>query len=301
MVKIVFSKKFLEHKTVNHPENRERLDVTVKFLQKHGMKKFEKPDKIGESDLLAVHSPRLISQIKNFSLQAEAQSRTLQIDDNFFSKNTFEIAMLACGSALKAARLCGNEFAFSLARPPGHHAGKDFFMGFCYFNNIAFAVKKIMEEKGFGKAMILDFDLHHGNGTQNIFLPEQNVYYLSLHQDPSITFPNTGFQHENTMRIKNVAIEAGATEDTYLEVFENEFLQFFERASPDLLAVSAGFDILGYDTAVGNKLKIFDTKIFEKMGKIIAVKKVPCFGVLEGGYALEAIGESVFNFLNAFK
>jgi len=296
MSKLVYSKRFLEHNTgAGHPEGMERLAAIIEFLKEKGIEEFEAPLEIGENELLCVHSKKLIEEIKQLSEQQ------LSVGDNAFNENTFEIALLAAGSALKAARLCKKEFAFSLARPPGHHAGKDFFGGFCYFNSIAFAIRKIMQERELQKAMIIDFDMHHGNGTQNIFADDSKVFYLSLHQDPENTFPGTGKTEENNFHIRNVLLKQGTNEKDYVKIFEENFLECLDDFRPEILGVSAGFDILSSNMGVGNRLSIKNTQIFGRLSGIIKTAQKPTFAVLEGGYAVSTLGESVFGFLNSFE
>ncbi|MCX6799348.1 MAG: hypothetical protein NTW59_04630, partial [Candidatus Diapherotrites archaeon] len=131
MFSLVYSPRFLEHETGSHPERKERLIAITDFLRKKGFNTFEKPLEIGEKGLLLVHSEGLIKQVKALSGQK------LVLGDNIFNANTFKIALLACGAAQTAAELAcaGKGFSFALLRPPGHHAGRDFFGGFCYFNN----------------------------------------------------------------------------------------------------------------------------------------------------------------------
>ena len=300
MVAIVYSEKFLQHETGGHPERKERLIAIIDFLQKKGFQQFNKPLEISEKDLLLVHKQGLINDVKRLSGEA------VSTGDNVFNKNTFEIAQLACGAALKAAELSEKEFAFSLARPPGHHAGSNFFGGFCYFNNIAFAVRAMQRRKGIGRAMIVDFDLHCGNGTEEIFYNDKSVFYLSLHQDPAFTFPGTGFESENNAHVRNVPLNAGVDDAEYLRLFEKNFNECFGQAQPNLLAVSAGFDIFASDAGVvGTQLAVEKPATFNAIGKIISgtakENGVPCFAVLEGGYDLHSLPLNVFNFLNAFK
>jgi acetoin utilization deacetylase AcuC-like enzyme len=300
LVAIVYSEKFLQHETGMHPERKERLIAIIDFLQKKGFQQFNKPLEIDEKELLLVHQQSLITDVKRLSSEA------ISTGDNVFNKNTFGIALLACGAALKAAELSEKGFAFSLARPPGHHAGSNFFGGFCYFNNIAFAVRAMQRSKGIGRAMIVDFDLHCGNGTEEIFYNDKSVFYLSLHQDPAFTFPGTGFESENNSHIRNVPLEAGLNDRQYLRLFEKNFTECFDLFQPQLLAVSAGFDIFASDAGiVGAQLAVEKHATFNTIGKVInwkaKEKGVPCFAVLEGGYDLTALPLNVFNFLNAFE
>jgi len=130
-MKIVYSPKYLEHGSESHPECPARAESAYNYLKAKGFS-FESPELVLEKDLLVVHRAKLLSQLKMLS------RRSASSGDNIFKENTFEIAKLAAGGALKAARLAEREFAFALVRPPGHHAGKDFFGGFCYLNNLAF-------------------------------------------------------------------------------------------------------------------------------------------------------------------
>ena len=205
---------------------------------------------------------------------------------------------------MKAAKLGEKDFAFSLARPPGHHAGKSFFGGFCYFNNIAFAVKRMQQSNGIERVLVLDFDLHHGNGTQNIFYNDESVFYLSLHQSPEFTFPGTGFEKENNSHVKNVPLQPGTTDEQYLQLLSQSFGKAFESFKPDLVAVSAGFDLFSSEASVGNRLAIENHETFFEIGDLVrkktALANIPCFAVLEGGYSLRDFPVNLFNFLNAF-
>lgn len=294
-MKIVYSEKFLEHETFLHPECKERLLAIVDYLMEKGLNKgdFIEPVLAEEKDLLLVHEQRLLDELKMRS------KRLLSTGDNVFNKNTYEIALFSAGSALTAARLCDKEFAFSLARPPGHHAGISSFGGFCYLNNIAFAVRKIQRERGLGRVMIVDFDVHLGQGTLEIFENDPSVFYLSFHQNPETIYPWQDFDGKKE-NIKKAELEPGTTDKEYLELFEKETKKAAKEFKPGLIAVSAGFDVFFLDSMVGNRLEIREPKTFYKIGNVIKGLKKPVFAVLEGGYALQTLGENVFNFLRAF-
>ncbi|MBI5229533.1 histone deacetylase [Candidatus Micrarchaeota archaeon] len=308
MVSIVYSERFLEHETdCGHPESPERLQAILDYLEKTSFfKRYDievvAPEKIDEKTLELVHLLAYIQQLKLLS----SKERTLS-SDNPFNKNTFEIASLACAAAFTAAKksIEANSFSFALVRPPGHHAGKAFFQGFCYLNNIAYAVRRIQKEKQLKKALIVDFDLHHGNGTQDIFYSDDSVYYLSLHQDPSFTFPfHSGFEEENNFHIKNIPLGEGTGDRNYLELFKKAVSEAVEEFKPEIIGVSAGFDIYFADAAVGSRLEIRETKTFEEIGKIIRESaeknNCPVFGVLEGGYYLRKLGENFSSLLTGF-
>jgi acetoin utilization deacetylase AcuC-like enzyme len=299
MAQIVFDPVFLEHGTGVHPESAERLIACKRLLEEKGEFRPLKPEQVSEKQLLLVHSKSLVGEIRERSLEGRGTP------DNVFNNNTFEIAKLACGSALRAARASEKEFAFSLARPPGHHAGRAFFGGFCYFNNVAFAVREMQRSKGFGRAMIVDFDLHHGNGTQDIFYNDKSVFYLSLHQDPVFTFPGTGFKRENNGHIKSVPLDPGTTDKKYLEIFSCEFNDCFRQFRPEIIGISAGFDIFASDFMVGSRLAIRKHETFlgiaQAIGKAAEKEGTPCFGTLEGGYDPNDLPLNLLNFLNGFK
>ncbi len=292
-MKIVYSQRFLEHS--GFPESPERLTAIINYLEKKGIgkKHYIQPEKVKEKDLLLVHSQELLNELKK---RSKAMNST---PDNLFEKNTFEIAKLSAGAALTAARLAKKEFAFSLGRPPGHHAGINSFAGFCYLNNIAFAVRKVQCEGLAKKVLIIDFDVHHGQGTQEIFSGNNSVFYLSFHQNPSTIYPWINFPPKDKTT-RNIIIEPGTTDSAYLSAFNSETEKVVSELNPDLIAVSAGFDIFYTDTIVGSALKIKKSTTFHELGKKIASFKIPAFGVLEGGYSLSTLGENVFNFLKAF-
>ncbi len=294
-MKIVYSPKYLKHGFESHPECPGRASAIYNFLKEKSLE-FVSPTPVIENDLLLVHEEELLSKLKLFSKMQMSTS------DNPFKENTFEIAKLAAGGALKAAQLAEKEFAFALVRPPGHHAGKNFFGGFCYLNNLAFAVRKIQKEKGIGNILIADFDMHHGNGTQDIFREDASVYFFSMHQDPIDTYPLTGTDSENTEHIRNAILKGGEGDRLFVKTFKENFEEMFDRAEPEMIAVSAGFDAFHADAQyVGSRIGIEKTSTFGEIGKIIASKKLPCFAVLEGGYHQPTLGENAFKFIKEFK
>ncbi|MEM3555224.1 MAG: histone deacetylase family protein [Candidatus Micrarchaeia archaeon] len=297
-MKVVYSEKFLEHETgEGHPESPQRLIAIVKYIKENNLPvSFELPERIDESDLYIVHEEGYIERLKFLSEMQRGGG------DNPFSKKTFEIAKLAAGAALKAAK--NPKFSFALVRPPGHHAGRNFFGGFCYLNNIAFAVASMLKE-GVGRAMIVDIDQHHGNGTQDIFYEDKRVFYLSFHQDPNTCFPyTTGFESENNEHIKNIVIQPETNDDEYLKIFERNFLKYSDEFKPELIGVSVGFDTYYKDYLCGNAIDIQNSSTYNKIGSMInkQAKKLNAktFAVLEGGYYLEKLGENFWSFCSAF-
>jgi len=203
-----------------------------------------------------------------------------------------EIARISLSGALSAADAAlAGEPAFSLMRPPGHHAGKDRVAGFCYLNNLAIAVARCQKMKPGLKIGIVDFDVHHGDGTESIVYQRENISFVSLHQFP--LYPGTG--KESRGNCLNVPLPEGTDGDQYLRAFEPA-LEAVLASKPDLLAVSAGFDAYKDDPIAGLKL---DRATFRKIGALLAATKLPRFATLEGGYS-EELPKLVESFLDGF-
>ncbi len=276
-MKIVFSQKCLEYSQAGHPESPERVRASYAYLKD----KFEfvHPDEINEADILLVHSQSLLDSVKTGSFY-DADSPSYS--DIFF------YAKLSAGAAMKASEIAlKGDLSLSLMRPPGHHVGRDFLGGFCYFNNVAIAVAKALQQVG--KVAIIDFDCHHGNGTQDIFLGKPNVLYVSLHQSP--LYPGTGLTSEENCL--NFPIPSGTDELGYMATF-SKAIDKVKKFDPDLVAVSAGFDTYKGDPLTGLHLEILT---YEKIGTAIRQLEKPVFAVLEGGYSND-LPECIRQFLS---
>ena len=264
-MKIIYSPKSLEYSQVGHPESPERVRSSYDYLKD----KFEiiEPDSVDENVVLLAHTKDHFQRVKT--------GQFFDYDTPNYS-NIFEIAIESVSAAVTAMNLAlTGEACFSLMRPPGHHASADKLEGFCYFNNIAIAVMKAFEKVD--KVAIIDFDCHHGNGTQNIFLGNEKVKYLSLHQSP--LYPGTGLKSEDNCI--NYPLPAGTGEDDFLNAF-SEGLNRVADFKPDLIAVSAGFDSFTEDPITGMCLEL---TTFKKIGQSIKALDLPTFSVLEGGYS----------------
>ena len=298
-LKVFYSKKFLEHDTGwGHPECAARLMVILDRLKERKLDfSLEEPRSAIRKDLELIHDPLYLGELSNPS-----RIKTY-FPDNPIDENTFEIALLAAGAAYDAAKSAlKDKFAFALIRPPGHHASWDSFGGFCYLNNLAFAVAKLLQEGAAGRVLIVDFDVHHGNGTQDIFYNNDNVFYLSFHQKAGSIYPYRGFESENNAYTRNVEFDLFINDEAYLKLFEFQFKKAVLEFQPGLVAVSAGFDLLAEDIVCGTVTNIRNPETFYKIGLIIKKNaKCPVFGVLEGGYFLEKLGDSVCEFLRAFE
>ena len=275
-MKVVFDERCLEYSFPLHPENPERVEKIKLVLEELG-NSFVKPGKTGENSLLKVHEKDFVDKLK-----------TKDYFDPDTPKLDFGYILLSVGCAIKAAKING----FSLSRPPGHHAGKNFLGGFCYLNNIAIALESIRKENE--RAVILDIDAHHGNGTENIFFGNENVLYISLHQHP--LYPGTG--KESRKNCINFPLPPYTTGNIYLKILLRA-AKIIERFSPNILAISLGFDTYEKDKLSQFLLKEND---FEMIGAILnrlTANTEKFFIVLEGGYA-EDIEVPAYGFFKTF-
>ncbi|GAB4542610.1 MAG: histone deacetylase family protein [Thermodesulfovibrionia bacterium] len=276
-MKIFFSERCLKYFQIGHPESPQRVQSTYRFLQDKGFE-FIEPIACSDEDILLVHTKRLLNGVKSGSL---FDPDTPPLPD------IFEYARLSAGSAVMAAEACLNgEKTFSLMRPPGHHATRDMLGGFCYFNNIAIASVKIKNRVK--RIAIIDFDCHHGNGTEDIFLGKKGFLYLSLHQSP--LYPGTGLtSKENCI---NYPLPPNTTPKEYLRRLEDGLAKV-KDFNPDVLAISAGFDTYKLDPITDLSL---EKETYYEIGRMLSEIGKPTFSVLEGGYSKD-LPECVYQFL----
>ena len=266
-MKIIYSPKCLEYQQTGHPESPERVGKVYDFLRANF--DFLQPERCSAEDILRVHAKGFLSKV---------ESSDFYDDDTPSLPGMYDFAKLAAGAAMLAAKTSfAGESAFSLMRPPGHHAGKDFLGGFCYFNNMAIAIRFAQEKLGVKNVLLLDIDCHHGNGTQDIFLGDSNVRYVSLHQSP--LYPGTGL--ESQKNCFNFPLTAGTTGKEYLQVFEKALISQ-QDFNPDLIGVSAGFDTYKDDPLTDMSL---EQQTYGEIGSMISQLGAPVFTILEGGYS----------------
>jgi acetoin utilization deacetylase AcuC-like enzyme len=276
--KIIFSEKCLGYGQW-HIEGPERVRKAAEVLKGLGYE-FLEPEPASEDDLLRVHDTDYVWNVKK-SLVDDPDTPAYD--------NIYEFARLSAGGAILAAKVGG----FSIMRPPGHHAGRNgaalgaYTRGFCYFNNIAIAVKYLDR-----RTLILDIDGHHGNGTQEIFLGDKKVTYVSLHRHPN--YPGTGVVSE--ANCLNFPLPPDCGDEVHIRTLDKA-LSSVDVKRFEVVAVSAGFD-----THVGDLASLGLTgKGYRQIGKRIAELGKPTFFVLEGGYNGENIGKDIDQLLKAYE
>jgi acetoin utilization deacetylase AcuC-like enzyme len=264
------------HPTGGHPESQARIEVL------HERFAFRECMPASEADILRCHTAVLLDRVRAAPGQLDA--------DTICSATSFDAALLAAGAAIEVARAGG----FALARPPGHHAEPGRAMGFCLFDSVAVAARFAQAELGVERVAILDWDVHHGNGTEAIVASDPSILFVSLHQWPF--YPGTGGPGDQGETLLNLPLPAGTGDDAYLEAFEVAEAAV-DAFRPELLLVSAGFDAHSDDPLAELRLT---TEIFEELGRR-ASRLAPRVGaVLEGGYNLSTLPDLVESALRGF-
>lgn len=302
---LVYHPDYLEHnKSISyHPESPQRLLAIINYLKEKKLwdrEKIIRPASAEKSDILLCHTERLIKQVKTLSEKGGI------IDaDTPVGVGTYDIALRAVGGTIKACQIAieHNDSAFAFVRPPGHHAERDRACGFCYFNNVAIAAEKVLLTENINKILILDIDVHHGNGTQDIFYTRNDVFYISLHQHPHTLYPGTGFPEETGGGAgkgftANIALPPATDDDNYIYAFEKIVLPAINRFKPELIIVSAGFD-------THRKDPLASLNLTEKTYEFIALKlkesAVAVVFSLEGGYDTYALSHGSESIINVFE
>jgi acetoin utilization deacetylase AcuC-like enzyme len=302
-VGVVYDPVYLKHDTGTHPENASRLESIVTHLETTGTWNeliHISPRPASPEELKLAHSASLIREIEEMA----AQGGGMVDPDTVVSKGSFKAALYAAGGVIGAVEAVASgsvSTAFALVRPPGHHATRTRAMGFCLFNNVAVAALYALTRLGLSRVFILDWDVHHGNGTQEIFEQDTRVCYASLHQWPY--YPGTGRAGEKGAgNVINVPLPEGCGDAEYLKVIDGIISPVARRFNPQLILVSSGFDGHWADPLAAMKLTIHGYADLTQ--RALSLANELCSGrlvlTLEGGYNLAVLagaGKAVFDVL----
>jgi acetoin utilization deacetylase AcuC-like enzyme len=293
------------HDNPHHPENQRRLDAIERRLAEDGLLSGRPDIPFADAPLATlerVHNPWYVERIDRLAMGGGAWLDA----DTYIGPDSYDIALQAAGAAVAAveAALSGSApRGFALVRPPGHHATAERGMGFCLFNNVAAGAARALE-LGAGRVAIVDWDVHHGNGTQDIFYRNGEVLFCSVHQYPF--YPGTGDRDEQgdgegEGRTVNVPLLAGQGDDGYLRVFDAVFLPFLRAFEPEIVLVSAGFDAHARDPLGG--MRVTEAGFVAMTRRLAEIADRTAGGrlvaVLEGGYDADALARSVAATLRA--
>ncbi len=322
----VLTHEIISGKRFRHHEKRSRLDMIMRSLRANGRFRFETPISVPYEALGAVHDADYLRFLEASEVAAQEEiiwpyvfpcdSRIPLRDPTsphtagYFCfdvgtpvmRDTWSAAIAAASGAYTAARSVHEtgETSYALARPPGHHASQNKFGGYCYLNNAAIAAKYLST---FGKILLVDIDFHHGNGTQSIFYDSSDVFYLSLHGDPTDEYPYfTGYAEEHGIGEGegfnlNIPLEKYCGFKTYFNEFRAGIDKALSRVNPEYVVISAGFDIANHDPLGHFGLSFDDFNTLASEFRAIGKKTLI---IQEGGYLVENLGRNVEAFLTAF-
>ncbi len=296
-MKYGFSETCLKHETgARHPENPDRLRAIKEGLKRRHGVSYVEPDPAGLSMLESVHDSEYLADVKSFCADGGGQwdPDTVAVEQTWDAiQASAGIARWAAQKALEGAQ--GRKTPFALGRPPGHHAVTDDAMGFCFVNNVAIAAQTALDN-GAEQVAVVDFDVHHGNGTQEIFYDRSDVLFISVHE--AGIYPGTGAFEETgegdgAGRTLNIPLPEGAGDPAYQQALQKLVIPAIKTVSPDILLVSAGFDAHEYDPI--SRMTVTTEgygAIVEQLQTVAADLDIGIGVILEGGYDLEVLASS---------
>ena len=298
ITKIFYHTDFENHiPTLNNPECSKRVANIINLIKEENFANisFVEPNKIKKELIYAAHDKNFVDETLN---KFPENDEIIYLDQETpVSHGSKDATLRAAGAGIDAVESildgsCKN--AFCIVRPPGHHACIDRSMGFCVFNNVAVAAHYLINKYSFSNIAIIDFDVHHGNGTQDIFYNNKNVNYYSTHQFP--LYPGTGDLNETGVgNIFNVPLVSGTASDTYKKLFQEKIINQLKIQKPDFMIISAGFDAHSADPLANINLVENDFSYITDQLKMIANNY--CEGrllsMLEGGYDINALEQSI--------
>ena len=300
---LITSDTYQNHNTgEGHPEKIDRVTAVIENFKKLDNKNlvWKKPSNFEQSILIKTHTKDYIKQVNLYFPQSGLKFLDGDTVVSPGSKDATNDAVGSIISAIDGVEKKEFKNAFCCVRPPGHHAEKEKAMGFCIFNNVAVGANYLLEKYKYKKIAIIDFDVHHGNGTQDIFYNDKNVLYISTHQYPY--YPGSGSEKENGKynNVLNIPLEAGTTGNEYLNAYE-KVLDKLKEFKPEFLLFSAGFDAHIDDPLA--QLRLSSEDFYKITKRTLEVSKPFCNGnvvsILEGGYDLKALRESTQRHVDA--
>lgn len=311
-IAVLYDDQFLLHNTgLNHPENPSRITHAIDFLKKEYQFKSHliwPSFDYAPIDLISlVHSKKYINLVKLESERLNKSVATLSTGDTVISDKSYQVARKSVGAMIEGIDqiMQGKvSSAFAFTRPPGHHASRDKGMGFCVFNNVAIAAKYLQNKYGIKRILIVDFDVHHGNGTQDIFYSDNSVFYFSIHQHPF--YPGTGRQTERGIGngygfTLNIDLPKGAGDREFIEGLTNQLIPAMDKFKPEFILVSAGFD--AHENDLLGQLKYSNDGYKKAADILLSLAKKYSMNrmmfVLEGGYEPTNIKDASESILNA--